>query len=132
MVPIITRQTIVYIRAFPLVASLRQCPIHLLSTRSMVRNRACAHQSKSCAQASARTTRRLRNLPLDERGGRGGEERRSVAARPPKVKSRGGTRTEGNRLQLFNENTRLRVNHRELGGWIPAWLPFGLSLWSLG
>lgn len=47
-------------------------------------------------------------------GGQGGEERRSVA-RPPKVKSRGGTQdeTEGNRRQLLNENIGLRVN-REL------------------
>lgn len=90
------------------------------------------------SEQELRTSERAHNEALAQLTARreGGEERRSVAARPPKVKSRGGTgrKTEGNRLQLFNENTRLRVN-RELGGWIPTWpfgLPFGLSLWSLG
>lgn len=78
-----------------------------------------------------RTTRRLRNLPLDEGegrgGGRGGEERRSVA-RPPKVKSRGGTgrNTGGESPAAIKRKHKIKGKSgaRErraiarLGGWI--------------
>lgn len=90
--------------------------------------RATAHAHISCAQANARTAHNEALAQLaTRRGGRGGEERRSVA-RPPKVKSRGGTgrNTGGESPAAIKRKHKIKGKSgaRErraiarLGGWI--------------
>lgn len=96
--------------------------------------RATAHAHISCAQANARTAHNEALAQLaTRRGGRGGEERRSVA-RPPKVKSRGGTgrNTGGESPAAIKRKHKIKgksgARERRLHDWEDG---FGVVIWAL-